>query len=96
MRYLIIHPQDGIYLGNCLGFGFFTKLDPVGQDAAVTFETQTDAEEHILSWNEPLPGCNVVSINIDHMYATISECVAAGFEAWDPNGYPQQTTERTK
>lgn len=52
MRVVITHPEMGIYLGCCLGLGFWTKLDPVGQGEAVTFEDESDARDYVCSWDE--------------------------------------------
>lgn len=52
LRFVITHPQMGVYLGNCMGLGFWSKMDTVGQNAAVTFASVTSAEAHISSWDE--------------------------------------------
>jgi hypothetical protein len=51
-RFVLHHPEAGIYLGNFLGMGFWSHLDPVGQPQAVTFATETEALTHIQSWDE--------------------------------------------
>jgi len=52
MEIVITHPEMGIYLGNCLGLGFWTLIDPVGQPAATTFPDADAARTHISSWDE--------------------------------------------
>lgn len=49
-RYVITHPDMGVYLGNALGMGFWTKLDSVDQQAAVTFPDIKAARDHVASW----------------------------------------------
>lgn len=53
MRCVIVHREWGVYVGNCLGLGFFSLLDCAGQDCAVTFPSQAEAEAHINSWEPP-------------------------------------------
>jgi len=51
-RYVIVHPEMGVYLGSCLGMGFWSCLDCVGQDRACTAESIEDARTHVASWEE--------------------------------------------
>ena len=88
--YVIYHEDDGIYLGNCMGFGFWTKLDPVGQDAAPIFPTEEEALQHIKAISETTPhlsDCRTVPVETeseDH-YADIQACTKAGLPSWNPN-----------
>lgn len=50
-RYVLYHDEMGIYLGSCMGLGFWTKLDPVGQNEAVTFESSEQALKHASTWD---------------------------------------------
>jgi hypothetical protein len=80
-RIVIICPEKGIYLGNCMGMGFFTLLDPVGQPVAVVFETQGQAAQHILGWdsaNRPDDYRFVPVDTANDRFATIPELKAAG------------------
>lgn len=80
-RFIILHPQDGIYLGNAMGFGFFSRLDSVGQTSVTVFETELQATNHILSWesNDKPSQYKFVPIETqDSFFATISELKAAG------------------
>jgi hypothetical protein len=52
MRIVIEHREMGIYLGSFLGMGFWSKLDLAGQDQAVTFTNETEAQEFVSSWDE--------------------------------------------
>jgi hypothetical protein len=91
MRYVIVTPEWGIYLGCCLGLGFWSKLDPVGQPAAVTFPTQQAAEAHMDAWEcaRP-PGYRLHPIPGDSEYATIAECVQVGLEGWIDEATPTE------
>lgn len=94
---VLFHPEDGIYLGHCMGLGFWTKLDPVGQPSAVCFDDEADARAHMQTWEcGPKEGVLFVTVQPDSAngevrYASIQACVAAGLEAWDPDmGCPDQ------
>ncbi|MEW5423977.1 hypothetical protein [Amorphus sp. 3PC139-8] len=50
MPVVIIHEEMGVYLGNCLGLGFWTLMDCAGQSAAVTFPSEAAARDHVASW----------------------------------------------
>lgn len=84
-RILIFHPEMGVYLGNCLGLGFWSKLDPGGQDAAVTFESAEEAINHAASWDDLVLNLKFASVKTcARNYATILEIEAAGLSGWDP------------
>jgi hypothetical protein len=88
-RYVAYHEEMGIYLGHCLGLGFWTLLDPVGQPCAVTFESPDELNEHLQQdFDGPVTGIHPVAVNVadpgDPPYATILECVEAGLPAWNP------------
>ena len=84
IRFVIHHPQMGIYLGNALGLGFWTKIDTVGQDSAVTFESTKQAEEHMATWDQGRPTeATIQQFCADKgYYASASACAAAGLEPW--------------
>lgn len=84
MAYVITHPEIGIYLGSCLGMGFWSKLDPVGQPCAITFQTEKQAEDHMSMWDDGKPeGIRLHLVIPDSgEYASIAACVAAGLEGW--------------
>lgn len=84
--FVITHPEMGVYLGNFLGLGFWSKLDPVGQPAAVTFATEAMAEDHMALWDCGRPqGAKLIPVWADlHNFASIDACVAAGLEGWQP------------
>ena len=87
--FVIVHRDDGIYLGNALGLGFFSKLDPVGQNQAVAFDSIQAATEHLSSWaiaeESDMQAYQFVEVLLNsNGCATIEACVKAGLESWDP------------
>lgn len=80
MKIVITHPEQGIYLGNALGLGFWTLLDSAGQDAAVTFDSISDARSHIRSWdtNSDPDDYDFAEIAVDGHYASFDKLNAAG------------------
>lgn len=46
---VLVHDEMGVYLGHCMGLGFWTMLDDVGQDTAVCFDDEAAAREYIKS-----------------------------------------------
>lgn len=95
-RLVLVHPEWGIYLGSAMGFGFWSKVDPVGQDAAVTFPDAETAERVMASWGGGRPeGVTPYLVVPDQAstdgfgdpgltYASVAACVAAGLEGWAP------------
>lgn len=103
-RFVLVHPEMGIYLGSCMGMGFWSKLDPVGQPCAVTFENRVEADDVMQSWDNGRPDGVVIwpvvpdghrpDGHVSRMpsevcgYASVAACVAAGLDAWDPEAKP--------
>jgi hypothetical protein len=82
MTVVLVHNEFGIYLGNCMGLGFFSMLDCAGQDQAVTFATPEAARQHVADWtseNDPLR-FHTVQVIAASTWATIDELDAAGLE----------------
>ena len=78
---VIAHPEMGIYLGHCLGLGWWSLLDAVGQDAATLFDTEEQAREHVRSWqsnNDPDAYRYVEAENDNGGYASIASLERAG------------------
>lgn len=95
VRFVVVHPEMGVYLGSAMGMGFWSKLDPVGQDSAITFVNRMQAEQVMRAWDDGRPGDVVIWPMIPdrpglarERYASIAACVAAGLEAWDPQASP--------
>jgi len=84
-RYALVHPEMGIYLGSAMGLGFWSKLDPVGQPAAVTFDSEQQAHDVVKTWDAPVTGYTLHAVEIAYgVYATVDECVRAGLPKWNP------------
>lgn len=49
-KIVISNEEMGLYVGNMLGMGFWTKWETAGQDCVVCFDTEQQAREHISSW----------------------------------------------
>ena len=86
MRYVIYSEEMGVYLGNLMGLGFWSKLDPVGQDAAVTIDSEAACMDHVKSWDNPINGpWKAVPVTPDMgTFASIERCVEAGLPRWTP------------
>ena len=94
MAVVIYTEERGIYLGNCMGLGFWTKLDPIGQPSAVTFPDTATAEAHMAEWDEGRPdGATFVDVTPDaEGYASVQACVLAGLPAWMDEQTPVANT----
>lgn len=81
-RIVIVHDEMGIYVGNCLGLGFFTLLDCGGQPMVCTFPDEEEARKHIASWdtnNDP-NAYRYVSISTDDDWVGYDTLAAVGLE----------------
>jgi hypothetical protein len=82
---VIVHPEWGIYLGSCLGLGFFSAMDCAGQDSAAVFPSEKDARFFIAEWsdnNQPDMFTYPTVQAVDTYWATIEELDAAGLAEW--------------
>ena len=85
MPYVIYTEEEGVYLGSCMGLGFWSKLDAVDQPSAPTFPSAAIAEEYMAGWdNGRPPAAVVVPVEPDQAdgYASIAACVRAGLPEW--------------
>ena len=48
---VLVRDEWGVYLGSCMGFGFWTKIDPVGSLAAIAFDNEAAGIQHIRRLN---------------------------------------------
>jgi len=84
MAYVITCEELGIYLGNAMGMGFWTRIDTCGQPCAVAFVTKADAQAHVRSWldNNHPDSYRYVECEADLMgdflFASIAQLKAAG------------------
>lgn len=81
---VIYSEADGIFLGECLGLEFWSKLDPCDQPAAVTFQSPIDAERYMSTWRGGRRmGVLLVPVEADQDgYASVEACVKAGLPSW--------------
>lgn len=87
MAVVIYSDKDGVFLGVALGLAFWSKLDPVGQTSAATFESETQAEEFMATWDlgRPADARCVPVVPDDGEHASIAACVRAGLPGWNPD-----------
>lgn len=83
MRIVIVSKSLGVYLGSCMGMGFWSKLDSVGQPSAITFCDDGEASAHIATWDEAPCDYDFVSVEADDgVYASADACERAGLGNW--------------
>lgn len=85
MAVVIYTEEEGVYLGHCMGLGFWSKLDPVDLPGAVTFPSADDAEKHMAEWEggrPPAASLVPVEPDLSHDCASIEACVRAGLPEW--------------
>ncbi|KXH70614.1 MAG: hypothetical protein AM326_12325 [Candidatus Thorarchaeota archaeon SMTZ-45] len=83
----MVHSEQGVYIGSCMGLGFWSKLDAVGQTHAVVFDSKDQAMSCVNSWDNPMPESDLSFLPVEHKepgYASIDECERAGVERWVP------------
>lgn len=102
-RWVVHHPEWGVFLGEALGLGFWSLMDPVGQPVACTFPSKDAArawiETHAHSQEREWAEARVCAVQLDataqqddgSAYASVAACIAAGLPGWDPEWSPQQT-----
>lgn len=97
LRYLLVHPELGVFLGEQEGVRIWSLLDPVGQEFAPTFPTEAEAAGYLSTWRvspDALPRIKPVAVHLRQVqpngaaYATRGQCVAAGAPDWDPLHVP--------
>ena len=89
MRFVIYHPERGIFLGEAMGLGFWSKLDPVGQTHAVTFESEGIGRFAVGRFSpDDQTECVLVPVTTGNSYALSNECAAAGLPGWDSGWSP--------
>jgi hypothetical protein len=91
-RLVVYSEENGVYLGSALGFGFWSKLDPVGQPCAITFASEEEAQQFVNLCCPWMP-VRLVPVDIDDScgdtrYASIAACVMAGLPEWNTGVNP--------
>ena len=85
--YIITTPNWGVYLGSCMGLGFWSKLDHLGLDEAATFDSEQQAYAFMDTWDsKPSEKVSLLLVNRDRYgtHASLKACVKAGAELWNP------------
>lgn len=82
MRTVIVHENDGIFVGQAMGLAFFTKLDAAGQATVATFLDEADARDFVSTWEPQVDGdaFTYAEVDVDRDFAEIHELCAAGLE----------------
>ena len=81
---LLLHSKElGVYLGSCMGLGFWSELDPAGQTEAVTFDSKAIAEEFMNTWDEEVTDVTFLPITTNDLHVSMDDCVRAGVKPWD-------------
>ena len=84
-RWVLYDETLGVYLGAGFGLHFWSKLDPVGQPSAYTFESEEAALSPRFIWDTPLTSPRAVEVECDDGYYASSAAIeAAGLPGWDP------------
>ncbi len=74
----------GVYLGSCMGLGFWSNLDPAGQPSAVVFPNKEKAFEFANTWESPVEDLKFQELIPDEgLFASIDCCVRAGLPKWN-------------
>lgn len=80
---VVIHSDElGVFLGECMGLGFWSKLDAVDQDSAVAFSSPAAAQEFMSSGDWPADATFIEVDVEEHGYATMEACIRAGIAPW--------------
>lgn len=85
-RYVLYSQERGVFLGHCLGFGFWSKLDPAGQTDACTFDSPEEIAAFVQSFEPGLNDWTPVQVQMgENGYATMDDCMMAGLPGWAIN-----------
>jgi hypothetical protein len=85
MAVVIYSKENGVFLGECFGLGFWTNLDAAGQPSAVTFPSEADARDYMETWSTPAPAdVKLVEVVPDDgpSGASAAACMRAGLPGW--------------
>jgi hypothetical protein len=82
-RYLLYQPEMGVYLGEFMGMGFWSLLDPVGQTMATVFNSKEAISDYVGTWESPVSDLAIWEIDTAHPnFATMAEIEALGLPGW--------------
>jgi len=90
-RYVIFHPDLGVFLGEFNGLGDWSCLDASGYTHAVVFQDVDAAAYHIGSFADIADGCSVREVGVAYpdRGASPREVMEAGMPGWDPDPEPE-------
>jgi hypothetical protein len=79
-RVVIVHHTQGIYVGSCMGLGFWSNLDTANQWTVVTLPSEQAARDYVASWHEwnNPDSYTYPRIDCSGTWATIDELNRAG------------------
>lgn len=82
-RFLIVSQELGVYIGSCMGMGFWSRLDAVGQASAVSFESEEDGLQYASTWESPVEDLQFIPVIADsENFASEEACIEAGVSPW--------------
>lgn len=88
-RWVIYNEEWGVYLGSCIGLGFWSKMNPVGQTHCACFTDPDSAASLISEWHCQSTDYRIIQVQVKdpNKGASVAECVEAGLPAWSPDEY---------
>lgn len=93
---VIVHENFGIYVGNAMGMGFWSKMDAAGQVQVPTFPSIDEAREHVSGWDENNnpDDYRFEEMPHDNPYVTIEELEEAGLSDYIGDLYASREAAR--
>lgn len=85
MKYVLYSKEAGVYLGHCIGLGFWSNWDCAGQEYAVLFDEPT-FDGHMKGLEESAENLKAKFIGVPtaaENYISEKELVSLGFKEWN-------------
>jgi len=85
--WVLYSPEMGVFVGSCMGLGFWSNLDPVDQPRAPALHPEEWAVA-CADWDTPPPP-DAVLRSVEHSqdgYASRGEIALAGLPVWASEG----------
>ncbi len=76
-RFIIMHPERGVFVGHAMGMFFWSKWDAAGQMTAATWESLDDLKQ-AASQMPDFDGLLGFPVETKDEYATVPELLASG------------------
>lgn len=89
LRKVVFSDEQGVYLGPGAGtYGFWSRVNPAGQESAPTFMNEAEVEAHFKQYGVEFPKWRLVQVHCDlpDDRASPEACVTSMLPRWDPNG----------